>query len=59
MTSEPLYQLPPVTLGQLDELKAAFEAKSAGEADPDAEIFKLLDLVRKTRTDALRLRQSN
>ena len=51
-TTEPLYQLPPVTLAQLDDLKNALEAMSNGEADPDAEVFKLLDLVRKTRAEA-------
>ena len=53
-TTDPLYQLPPVTLNQLDEMKVALEVVSAGVADPDAEIFKLLDLVRKTRADAIR-----
>lgn len=56
-TTEPLYQLPPVTLRQLNELKVALEAMSIAEADPDAEVFKLLGLVRKTRADAIRLNQ--
>ncbi|APC19492.1 hypothetical protein BLL42_27550 (plasmid) [Pseudomonas frederiksbergensis] len=44
--NEPRYQLPPLTLGQLEQLTHALEVVSAGEADPDAEVFRLLDLVR-------------
>jgi len=29
-TTDPLYQLPPVTLNQLDEMKVALEVASAG-----------------------------
>ncbi|MDF4211128.1 hypothetical protein P2W50_31240 [Pseudomonas protegens] len=54
--NEPRYQLPPLTLGQLDQLKTVLETASANEADPDAEVFALLDLVRKTRTNAIQLK---
>ncbi len=47
-----------VTLGQLEQLKLLLEAASAGEADPDAPVFELLDLVRKARTEAILLKQS-
>lgn len=57
-STDPLYELPPVTLSQLDEMKAALEVASVSVADPDAEIFKLLDLVRKTRAHAIRHKQS-
>ena len=54
--TEPRYQLQPLTLGQLDLLKTVLEKASANEADPDAEVFELLDLVRKTRTNAIQLK---
>lgn len=48
-----------VTLSQLDELKRVLETASANEADPDAPVFELLEMVRKVRTDAILLKQRN
>ncbi|OOG83211.1 hypothetical protein B0E42_20465 [Pseudomonas sp. A25(2017)] len=56
--TEPHYQLD-VTLGQLQDLESLLETASAGEADPDAEVFQLLDLVRKTRIEAIKFKQRN
>lgn len=56
--TEPRYQLA-VTLGQLQDLQTLLETASAGEADPDAEVFQLLDLVRKTRVEAIKFKQRN
>lgn len=43
-----------LTPKQLDELKSILERASMSEADPDAEVFVILDLVRAARVDALR-----
>lgn len=48
-----------VTLSQLDELKRVLETASVNEADPDAPVFELLEMVRKVRTDAVLLKQRN
>ena len=52
----------PVTLDQLQSLQSILDAVSAREADPDAEVFHLLEVVRRTRTDAaksmLRMQQN-
>lgn len=42
-----------LTLAQLDELKGILDAVSAGEGDPDALVFSILDKVRAVRRDAL------
>lgn len=55
---EPRYSLD-FTLDQLDELQTALETVSASEADPEAEIFVLLDQVRKARVDAIKFKQRN
>jgi hypothetical protein len=44
----------PVSLKHLQFLQALLDAASAREADPDAEVFKLLDAVRKTRGEAVK-----
>ena len=56
--TEPLYQLA-VTLDQLQDLQTLLETTSAGEADPDAKVFQLLHLVRKTRIEAVKFAQRN
>lgn len=38
-----------LTSEQLDALKRLLDTASASEADPDAEVFKLMDLVREAR----------
>lgn len=55
--NEPRYELPPLTLSQLDQLKTVLETASANEPDPDAEVFALLDLVRKARANAIKLKR--
>jgi|GEM_PF-5296584 len=57
MQSENSRHLLSVTLDQLHELKRVLETASATEADPDAPVFELLDMVRKVRTDAILLSQ--
>ncbi len=52
--SEPCFQLPPLTLSQLDQLKVLLEIASAREADPESEVFQLLKLVHRTRVDAIK-----
>lgn len=42
----------PVTLDQLQNLQSMLDTVSAREANPDAEVFQLLEIVRKTRSDA-------
>nr|CEK42505.1 hypothetical protein PQBR55_0126 [Pseudomonas fluorescens SBW25] len=37
----------PVTLDQLQSLQSILDAVSAREANPDAEVFHLLEVVRK------------
>ncbi|MHC8403531.1 hypothetical protein ACYZTX_29935 [Pseudomonas sp. MDT1-17] len=49
--TEPRYPLH-LTAGQLNDLKIHLEKVSASEADPDAEVFTLLDLVREARKQA-------
>lgn len=56
--TEPRYQLA-VTLDQLSDLQTMLETVSSRETDPDAEVFRLLDLVRKTRVDAIKFKQRN
>jgi hypothetical protein len=56
--TEPLYQLA-VTFDQLQDLQTLLETTSAGEADPDAKVFQLLHLVRKTRIEAVKFKQRN
>lgn len=46
----------PVSLKHLEFLQALLDAASAREADPDAEVFQLLDSVRKTRGEAVKSR---
>lgn len=47
----------PVTLDQLQSLQSILDAVSAREANPDAEVFHLLEVVRKSRTDAAKSMQ--
>lgn len=51
--SGPTYALR-LTQKQLDELKSILERASMSEADPEAEVFVILDLVRAARVDAMR-----
>jgi hypothetical protein len=52
--AEPRYPLH-LTMGQLNDLKTLLDAATASEADPDAEIFALLDQVREVRRQAVGL----
>lgn len=56
--SEPRYPLH-LTMGQLSDLKTLLDAATASEADPDAEIFALLDQVREARKQAAGLSDRN
>ena len=47
----------PVTLEQLHDLQSLLDAASAHEPNPDAEVFQLLEVVRKTRVDAVKRQQ--
>jgi hypothetical protein len=49
--AEPCYPLY-LTIGQLNDLKILLDTVTANEADPDAEIFALLDQVREVRKQA-------
>lgn len=49
--AEPRYPLH-LTKGQLNDLKILLDAATASEANPDAEIFALLDQVREVRKQA-------
>ncbi|MDF4211111.1 hypothetical protein P2W50_31155 [Pseudomonas protegens] len=53
MPTEPRYPLA-LTLAQLNDLITRLDASAAGEADPDAPVFALLDEVREARKQALR-----
>ncbi|MNF64515.1 hypothetical protein D3C81_1403210 [compost metagenome] len=47
----------PVTLDQLQHLQSVLDTVSSREANPDAEVFQLLEVVRKTRADAAKSSQ--
>lgn len=51
MPTETRYPLP-LTLDQLSDLKTLLDAATASEADPNAEIFALLDQVREAHKRA-------
>lgn len=60
-TKQPRYYLParyylPVTLEQLQNLQSLLDVR-AREPNPDAEVFQLLEGVRKTRVDAATSRE--
>ena len=48
LITEPRYPLH-LTMGQLNDLKTLLDAATASEANPDADIFTLLDQVREAR----------
>lgn len=54
MPTEPHYPLS-LTLAQLNELITRLDASAAGEANPDAPVFALLDELREARKQVLRL----
>ncbi|WP_324729631.1 hypothetical protein [Pseudomonas chlororaphis] len=53
-TTESRYPLH-LTVRQLNALKTLLDAATVSEADPDAEVFELLDLVREARRQAANL----
>lgn len=51
--TEPRYPLA-LTLDQMNDLITRLDASAASEADPDAQVFALLNEVREARKQALR-----
>lgn len=57
MTTKTHHYHLPVTLEQSRNLQSLLDAASARESNPDAEVFELLETVRKTRVDATKTPQ--